>query len=314
MTEPTIDNRAARVSVHPDTTLTTDLPQLAARWHSGELSDATCAAAYFLLWQIDRYGTRFASRTTRTVAKPDAEQWRSHLLQTGDTELKKNLTAWFRHYRFFRVIPSVPEALHGWLQQGWPLRLLTHIPTPLQVLDMQVQGIRPVTLISDYSRAIRPVLGKASGFDFLVHDLEHAWKFCHDPDMFHAQRRFFALIARTIQSGLLDTCLSEDIFARQFDYLISDMNTHPVHSLRYLHAVLIECLLRREGKDMRAILSEPSQQELLDIMAALARLWELPPPAGQALINLARGQFDTVTDAAHFEQALLSHRSQVAHT
>jgi len=82
------------------------------------------------------------------------------------------------------------------------------------------------------------------------------------------------------------------------------MNTHPVHGLVYCRAVLIESLLRREGKDATEWLSPAGQQTLLECMENLGRLWRFPAPAIRALRNLADGQFDHAEDARCIEQAL----------
>jgi hypothetical protein len=280
-----------------------DLTRLRERWQSGSLSDPAYVAAWFLLWQMDRYGSRFASRTRRDLPKPMLDAWRDCLLNDEESDLTGFLARWLKHYQFFRTIPSAALALLGWLQDGWPLRLLTRIPTPREVLSMQARGQRVVTLI-DLPRATLPVLTKADGFDFLVHDLEHAWKFCHDPDQHRIQRCFFGCLERALNSGFFDPFLDDPVFACRFDYLISDMNTHPVHGLVYCRSVLIECLLRREGKETSEWLSPSGEQTLRELMQDLGRLWEFPAPAVQALLNLANGQFDHKEDARRFEQVL----------
>jgi len=292
-----------RPSASPSRQLSADLTRLRERWQSGALSDPVYAAAWFLLWQMDRHGPRFASRTRRDLPKPVISAWRDQLLRNPSTELAGFLTDALQHYQFFRTIPSATLALLGWLRDGWPLRLMTRIPSPREVLSQQARGQRVVTLI-DLPRAIHPVLTKADGFEFLVHDLEHAWKFCHDPDQHHLQRRFFGCLEQALDSGLFDACLADPVFAERFDYLISDMNTHPVHGLVYCRAVLIESLLRREGKNATEWLSPAGQQTLRECMEKLGRLWRFPAPAIQALRNLADGQFDHAEDARRIEQAL----------
>jgi len=52
------------------------------------------------------------------------------------------------------------------------------------------------------------------------------------------------------RAGLFEPYRGDPVFAGQLDYLISDMNTHPVHGLRYLCAVLSKAVAR-EGRDPR---------------------------------------------------------------
>lgn len=287
--------------------LINDLMNQHERWLSAEIGDASFAASYFLLWQMERHGRRFASRISRTHPQPGLEKWRAMLLDLKGRELEAALQEYLMPYQFLHIIPSVPAALTGWIKNDWPLQLLTHIPSPHDVLTMQSRGTRPVTVICNFPRATRPVLAKADAFEFLVHDLEHAWKFCNDPAQHKAQTTLFRLLADAVTARIFHPWLQDPIFAEKFDYLISDMNTHPVHGLRFLHAVLIECLLRQENKGMRDQLAMPSQRTIKELMHRLSELWRLPDPAAAALSNLAEGRFDQEKDARAIEQALMAH-------
>jgi hypothetical protein len=271
--------------------LEVQLPRLAARWSAGQLADAEYAAAYFLVWRIAVHGRRFASRRSKSDPRPDPAAWLAELESTDGAALRASLIRWFGNYHFLEIIPNVPAAFFGWLRDGWPLKLLTGIPAPLEVLALQAAGNRPVTVIGSWPRASRPVLAKADGCHFLVHDLEHAWKFFHDPALHAAQRRLFGLLLQAVDAGLFAPYRGDPAFAAQFDYVASDMNTHPVHSLRYLAAVLIECLLRREGKSVKEPLSPGGEQEMAEFLAELGRLWEFPEPARSALQCLLKGGF-----------------------
>jgi hypothetical protein len=156
------------------------------------------------------------------------------------------------------------------------------------------------------------VLTKASGFDFLVHDLEHAFKFCHDPIQYHAQRGFFSLLAQTVEADRFGPYLADTLFAEKFDYLISDMNTHPVHGLRFLHAVLIECLLRREGKAPGEPLSMTAREEITGFLQELAEQWRLSRDGIRAMIRLGQNRFNDA-EARCLEQALLERAASQHH-
>jgi hypothetical protein len=279
------------------------LPRLAARWQDGELDDAAYAAAYFLVWQMAVHGRRFASRSSKSDGRPDAAAWHRELDASSGEALRAALIGWFERYRFLGVIPNVPAAFLGWLREQWSLSLALCIPSPEEVLRMQAAGCRPVTVVAEYPRALRPVLSKADGFAFLVHDLEHAYKFFHDPRLHAGQRRFFRLLRGAVEAGLFQPYRADAVFSGQFDYLISDMNTHPVHSLRYLVAVLIECLLRREGKGMRELLSPGGEAELTGLIRNLGAGWEFPEPAVAALLRLLDGGFGPA-DAERIERAI----------
>lgn len=301
------DNRrtlsAARDAVIADPALPNRLSVLAARHRGGDLDDATYAAAYFLAWQIALHGRRCASRQSKTDPRPDPDAWLAALDGADGAALAATLMRGCERYRFLGVIPNVPAALLAWLRGDWPLTLAGRIPSSEEVLAMQAAGTRPVTVVADYARARKPVLTKANGFAFLVHDLEHAWKFFHDPRSHRAQRRFFGLLRESVGRGVFEPYRADPLFAERFAYLMSDMNTHVVHSLRFLAAVLIECLLRREGKTPREALSPGAEAELVALLRGLGEGWGFPADAGMALTRLIASGFDA-DDAARLEQAI----------
>jgi hypothetical protein len=280
------------------------IPELSVRWQSGGLNDAAYAALYFLYWQTDLYGCRFASRKSKRDPKPDPEIWLDEIDRSSGANLTKLLTGYFERHHFLGVIPNVPAALAAWLRGEWPLTLAERIPAPMEVLAMQIRGTRPVTVTADYPRLLRPVLKKANGLDFMVHDLEHAFKFFHSPELHAAQRKFFGLMFRAVRQGIFDPYRRDPVFSAQFDYVISDMNTHVVHSLRFLAATLIECLLRREGKTPRENLSLGAEQEMRTLLRSLGNCWKFPPEAEQALLNLVGGSFSEA-DAGTMEWSIL---------
>lgn len=249
------------------------VPAVARRWRAGELDDACYAASYFLYGQIAAHGVRYASRRFRADARPEALECAARLATWHGDALRAHLLHELERYHFCGVIPNVPAALAAWLRGKWPLQLSERVPSAREVLRMQARGLRPVTLISDYPRLTRPVLAKPSAWAFMVHDLEHAYKFFYEPLLHAAQRGFFEGVARLLAQGAFARPLSDTQFAMKFDYLISDMNTHPHHSLHYLRATLIEFYLREEGKPAHAPLSSSARAELDDVMADLTGEW-----------------------------------------
>ena len=78
----------------------------------------------------------------------------------------------------------INRAIVHWAHGLWPFQLLTHIPTPMDVLRMQAQHSRVITLFykeSDLSSMHEAMLTYMIGskvaakdaFDFLVHDITH---------------------------------------------------------------------------------------------------------------------------------------------
>ena len=251
-----------------------ELPRLAQRRRAGEFDDAVFAALYFLYWQIATHGAQFASRKCRHDPRPDMGAWLAAMeTQDGET-LHARLLDWAGRYQFRGVIANVPVALGQWLRGAWPLVLREDIPGPREVLRMQARGARPVTALTSYPRLLRPVLNKSDAFAFFLHDLEHAWKFFHAPELHAAQRVFFTMLDGAVDRGAFTPHLDDTEFTGKFHHLMSDMNTHPEHSRQYLRAILVEFYLRRERKAPAQALSPPAERAIADLMRAV----EIPAP------------------------------------
>ena len=238
------------------------LPQLAARYHAGELTPAEYAASYLFYWQFARHGRRLAQRRSHADPKPEGGAWIAELDASMSRERAARLIYFLERYDLREVRRRVSIALIGWLRGVWELTLREQVPTVRDVLRMQVRGTRPVTVIADYPRLLEPVLEKPDAFAFICHDLEHAWQFFHDPDRHRSQRRFAQLLDDAIEQGRFARYLTNPVFAEKFDYLAADMNTHPAHSLQYLRAILLEFHLHAEGKGPRDQLTAESHAHI----------------------------------------------------
>jgi hypothetical protein len=245
------------------------LPALARRYRAGEMTDAAFAALYFLHWQITREGAAFASRRHKADAKPNAAAWLAELDALSERALSERLHFYLTRYQFRSVVEGVPVALAQWLCGAWPLTLVEQPLSPGQMLARQARGSRAVTVIPDFPQLLQPVLTKPDAFVFFTHDLEHAYKFFHDRRLFRGQQHFFERIEHAWQAGAFSLFLNDKAFTQKFYYLVSDMNTHPMHSLQYLRAILVEHFLRAEGKGGCEALSEASQRKITEALCTL---------------------------------------------
>ena len=283
---------------HP---LAAAISNITSCWRAGQLHDAAFAAWYFLHWQIHLHGRRFAARRFKHDARSDPAQWLDGLAQAHGAARDELLIRYVERYQFLGVNPNVNIALAQWLQGRWPLVLCEHVPLPDEVLDLQARGLRSVTLICDAARARLPVLRKPDAFAFMIHDLEHAYKFFHAPRLHALQRGLFAVLQAARQRGVFAPYARDAEFRARFDYLISDMNTHPVHSLQYLRAILVEFHLRVERSDAHQALSPAAQRDVTGTLRAL----DLDMPAQEVLARLSAGALGAA-DAQVIERALLA--------
>ena len=245
-------------------------PGLAERWRAGEFEAPVFAAMYFLIWQIARHGQLFASRKRKSdPRRPVAAEWLAEMETEQGDVLRARLLDYLERYQFRGVIDNVPVALRQWLCGNWPLTLREGIPDPRAVLRMQVRGTRPVTVLTAYPRLLKPILKKPDAFAFFVHDLEHAYKFFYAPSLHAGQRAFFTRLDEVVDRGIFEPYREDAGFSEQFDYLMSDMNTHPEHSRQYLRAILIEFYRRRERKALTEWLNAAVERAIENVMRAL---------------------------------------------
>ncbi len=137
--------------------------------------------------------------------------------------------------------------LLGWLKGHYPLQLRQNIPSPEEMLLTQCRGERIVTWLSGPQWEGRPIDRHAGPFEFLLHDLEHAHKFFGDPISHSGQVAFFKKLSSSQHH--FQKWLEDPLFVKDFNYLKSDMNSHPVHLLKYLKAIVMTAALRQTQQD-----------------------------------------------------------------
>lgn len=265
-----------------------DIGLLASRWQQGLIDDSTLAASYFLLWQIERHGKRFASRKRADDPACTPESVRALIFDLARPRRAHDLSRLLATHHHLKVPECATQALVRWLKGDLNACLHTHLPEPRDVLELQCHGKRPVTLILDFPEARTPVLHKANAQAFLLHDLEHITKFTLDPQNHARQVGFFRALRRAIDEGVFATPLEDPCFNKAFNYLISDMNAHPIHCLRYLRAILVDQALRAKAGSPGA-LDEGEERQLIAHFEALASLWHLAPVVRRALLEIGQG-------------------------
>ena len=274
----------------PNDDLARDIGTVFKSYQSRELNAACLSASYLLLWQLARYGRQSAARRERSAPAPDVNGWRRDILQNTGQTLETSLRHQLTRYHQYKVPGCAIAALLNWLDGDPRAQLQTRIPSPRMVLDLQCAGYRPVTLVVDFPRALEPILGKSDGLAFLLHDLEHLAKFIQDPKTHAQQVGFFRAIRQALSAGALDQDAEDPIFGAAFDYLISDMNTHPIHALRYLRAILIDRERRREPLAPESTRDARITDRVVAAFEALAESWRLGPRDRAALLGIGHGR------------------------
>ncbi len=185
------------------------------RWKSGLCRDADMACIFFLYYHAKKYPNRKLS-----LALDSSEDFPALLQQ----------------FVFKKVKSKALSALKKWCAGEWNLKLVTKILNPLEVLDYQAQGIRPVTL--KLQDELSPILHKDDCLEFFLHDLEHGYMFFFDESLKQMQLQFFAKVKASLNSDLWHGYRGDEKFEQRLHYLISDMNTHKEHYRSYLNAMI----------------------------------------------------------------------------
>ncbi|PIP96532.1 MAG: hypothetical protein COW00_10100 [Bdellovibrio sp. CG12_big_fil_rev_8_21_14_0_65_39_13] len=242
----------------------------------------------FFAQQFIHYQKQSCSRLKKEYAKPSFEMDCELLLMTPTEELHVLFMKWLETRQFRKVIPNAHLSLHKLINNIWPAAITTHIPTPLEVLKLQTEGLRVVTVLTKAERVLLPVLTKQHALEFMLHDLEHLYKFEFDPQLKKQQMHLAKFILHSHDLGFFDEFLQDSSFQDKFDYLASDMNTHPMHSLQYMKAFFLEYLLRSEGHERGGFLSPDGEQRYDQLMKELAMQWGWKREAIEALTQLNR--------------------------
>jgi hypothetical protein len=268
------------------------IPALAQRWRTGELSASAFVALTFLHWQTAIHGGRLALRRSRCDPLPATDGWILHARRLAGEELQCFMLDVLSRYDFREVRRRAVDALLAWLRGEWPLVLLERVPCAQDVLRMQAAGTRPVTVITELACMREPVMDRPNAFAFLLHDLEHAYQFFHEPVQHGAQRRFAQRLLEACDAGQFRAHRRDAVFAAKFDYLAADMNTHVVHSLHYLRAILVEFYLRRDGRAPSDALPDDARREMRALWRSLGRQWDFGDEALCALDALSGGRLE----------------------
>jgi hypothetical protein len=175
--------------------------------------------------------------------------------------------------------------MFAWLEGRYPLDLREDIPTPQEMLDVQCEGRRYVTLMPRPEQQLTSYGRHEDACAFTLHDLEHAHKFFGDPECQRGQMRFF----RGLRAALprLQLWCEDAVFTRDLDYLMSDMNSHPVHLVKFLKAIILTAEIRRTGE---------RHPPLRDFFAELFSHWQIGNDLALAALRINQPGEETVDD------------------
>ncbi len=201
-------------------------------------------------------------------------------------------------WRLKLVPEEAARTLTRWRAGDYALNLVFYMPSTLEMLEAQCLGSRFVTLYTDGASIQQSVDADRHALEFLIHDLVHADHFFSHPELARGQRKFYRTQLEAWRAGLFTKALSDDpVFRKEWDYLVSDMNSHPLHLMKSFQAVVQGMVLREKGLKAWSKLDESSSGRLAAILEQFFSLLPLDPETRAAFLRINRPNFDPVVDA-----------------
>jgi hypothetical protein len=163
------------------------------------------------------------------------------------------VTQFLKTYSWKGYSDRIRRALYQWSHGRYPLLRFKTIPTPFELLKVQATGKRVVTVFSQQEEWSK-TYGDKNAFEFVLHDLVHAEHFFERKDWSEGQRQFYDFVLRNWNHPL--TSMTRKQCPEQFDYLISDMNSHPKHLFQTFEALMLIAQKKVFGLELKDRLTD----------------------------------------------------------
>lgn len=144
-------------------------------------------------------------------------------------------------YRLKEMREKAFYAWSHWNQNPNQLVVLNYIPGVREVLKLQSQGQRCLTMIVEEELLDSNIYGGKDAYQFLLHDLDHAACFFLKNEWKEGQIGLYRFMLQAIECPLFKEAIKKDLqFKEKLEYALSDMNAHCLHLLKYIKAILIQ--------------------------------------------------------------------------
>jgi hypothetical protein len=156
----------------------------------------------------------------------------------------------------------------NWNSRDWNIVLTEHLPSSIEMAEIQATGRRYVSL--DWVSCLNGTLvdEKRDSLEHVLHDLAHSYTFFESKYQKEEQIQFFKELLLDL-SRFEDLCEKDPIFKSKLDYCLADMNSHPEHLKAYLKAIVMEFFLRGEGKKETQDISIHGREEFNNFISKI---------------------------------------------
>lgn len=137
-----------------------------------------------------------------------------------------------------KPLPAVAQkAMYFIFIKKYPITVLDYEPVPKELLQIQCEGRRIISFKNDYANWPTQKFGTRDPLSFWLHDCIHAEHFFSQPENFVSQLGFYKFVADAHEARCWPELTDNQGFESDFSYLISDMNSHPLHLFKTLKAI-----------------------------------------------------------------------------
>ena len=248
-----------------------------------EIKSFELCTLYILLFLRIRHPKNWLQKKTNFTPIPNEKRLLDiipddFLLNPWEKEKLKDLCAkdLFTHFNLKGIPQAVNRTILNWANGNWNIELLTHIPSPRELLRMQVKNTRCITLTVNPNEIDQLVLSTRDPLSFVLHDLHHADQFFNQDESLKGQLGFYFLVNQIYDKPQLKKTLKEDLkFKSEFEYVVSDMNAYVIHLFKCLKSAFI----RSDAQS-----TDPLFPQILD-------WWSMPKAAQDAAHKLNTPEF-----------------------
>lgn len=186
--------------------------------------------------------------TSSTLPQPETPDTIPHfeiydLTQKLKIDWPKKISTTISFSEFLRTVKIKPlpevlqRAMYFIFTQKYPITVLDYEPTPSELLQIQCEGRRIITFKNDYPNWPTKLFGKRDPLSFWLHDCIHAEHYFSQPEHFVSQLGFYKFVKSAHAASCWPEISEYPAFEGDFSYLISDMNSHPLHLFKTLKAI-----------------------------------------------------------------------------
>lgn len=177
-------------------------------------------------------------------------------------------------------------SLQRWSEGDYKLVLKSHIPDSFEMALLQAQGKRAITVFEKAADLEKTYEHSRDAYLFIAHDLEHAAHFFSENTSHHLQKNFIELVRKTFLEEPFFSQWISPHFKKDFDYLISDMNSHPWHMYLSLQQILLNSHKLQTCHFLVDRLAEKEESHFQEKISYLLSRWDMTyPPQCDAKFN-----------------------------